>query len=184
MSKHQHTDRRAVLAAAAVSALLPAGAAASIPNTLPVGAVIRVSRGRFDPAQFAQVDAMIRRTGEYLVPAIRKLPGLIAYYAGTSPEGVTTQVSIWASSEQGLQMGTLPEMRDRARAEAIEMGEMMGVPVAKPAEPVTPAQARKLGLSDEIVAEYAHRPSGGLRVVADEGGTSLARVFGSARDAE
>ena len=65
---------------------------------------------------------MIRRTGEYLVPAIRQLPGLIAYYAGTSPEGMTTQISIWASTEQGSQMSSLPEMRDRARAEAIAAG--------------------------------------------------------------
>jgi hypothetical protein len=72
----------------------------------------------------------------------------------------------------------------RNPAEAIEMGEMMGVNVAKPVEPVTPAQARKLGLSDEIMAEYAHRPAGGLRVVADEGGTSLARVFGSSRSVD
>ncbi len=85
-------------------------------------AVIRVSRGRFDPVRFAEVDEMIRRTGEYLIPAIRRLPGLIAYYAGTSPDGLTTQVSLWENDAAGQQMRVLPEMRDRARAEAEAVG--------------------------------------------------------------
>lgn len=70
----------------------------------------------------------------------------------------------------------------RNAAEAIEMGEMMGVPVAKQPEAITPAQARNAGIPAEIVAEYSHRPNTGVKVVPDEGGTSLARVFGSARN--
>jgi hypothetical protein len=91
-------------------------------TTMPSTAVIRVSRGRFDPARFAEVDEMIRRTGDYLVPAIKRLPGLLGYYAGTAPEGLTTQVSLWESDAAGQQMRTLPEMRDRARAEAEALG--------------------------------------------------------------
>lgn len=34
-------------------------------------------------------------TGRYLVPAIKKLPGLISYHAGTSPDGSAVHVSIW-----------------------------------------------------------------------------------------
>jgi hypothetical protein len=88
----------------------------------PATAVIRVSRGRFDPAHFAEVDRMIKATGTYLTPAIRRLPGLIAYHAGTSPDGFTTQVSIWENEAAGMQMGSLPEMRDRARGEAEALG--------------------------------------------------------------
>jgi hypothetical protein len=96
--------------------------AAGQPRQLPPGAVIRVSRGRFDPLKFAEVNTMIQRTGEYLTPAIRKLPGLISYTAGTTPDGLTTQISIWESAEAGMQMSTLAEMRDRARVEAEAMG--------------------------------------------------------------
>jgi hypothetical protein len=89
---------------------------------LPPDAVVRVSRGRFDPARYAEVKAMTDETGTYLVPAISALPGLIAYYAATMPDGLTTQVSIWANAEAGRQMATLPEMRDRARAAAEALG--------------------------------------------------------------
>ena len=90
----------------------------SMPSQLPASAIIRVSRGRFDVARFDEVDAMIRRTGEYLIPAIQKLPGLISYCAGTTRDGLTTQVSIWESEQAGNQMSTLPEIRDRPRGEA------------------------------------------------------------------
>jgi hypothetical protein len=103
-----------------LSAALPADAKPK--KSLPQEAVIRISRGKFDPARYAEVDAMIRATGKYLVPAIEALPGLISYYAGTSTEGFTTQVSIWASESAGKQMSTLPEMRDRARKEAEALG--------------------------------------------------------------
>ena len=48
-------------------------------------AVVRVSRGNFDPARFDEVQAMTVATGRYLIPAIKKLPGLISYYAGRLP---------------------------------------------------------------------------------------------------
>ena len=46
--------------------------------TLPPTAVIRVSRGNFDPARFAEVELMTRNTGTYLIPAINRLPGLLS----------------------------------------------------------------------------------------------------------
>lgn len=39
-------------------------------ETLPPTAVIRVSRGNFDPARFEEVDRMTKETGKYLIPAI------------------------------------------------------------------------------------------------------------------
>jgi hypothetical protein len=89
---------------------------------LPETAVIRISRGRFDPVRFAEVDRMIKETGIYLAPAIKRLPGLISYHAGTSPDGFTTQVSIWETEAAGMQMRSLPEMRDRARVAAETLG--------------------------------------------------------------
>jgi hypothetical protein len=120
--KLKASRRRAV---AGIGTLGTLGAISALPSVangkslkLPAGAVIRVSRGRFDPARFDEVDAMIRATSKYLVPAIKTLPGLIAYYAGTSRDGLTTQVSIWSSEDAGKQMASLVEMRDRARGEA------------------------------------------------------------------
>ncbi|MCU0759072.1 MAG: hypothetical protein MUF07_07720 [Steroidobacteraceae bacterium] len=92
--------RKDFFLAAAAMTVAP-GSASTSATAVPAGAILRVSRGRFDPARFTEVDAMIRRTGDYLVPAIRRLPGLIAYFAATAPDGITTQVSVWESAEAG-----------------------------------------------------------------------------------
>ena len=72
--------------------------------SLPATAVLRISRGSFDPGRFAEVDAASRRVADYLVPAIKQLPGLISYYAGTSADGSTVHASIWDSDEHAAQM--------------------------------------------------------------------------------
>jgi hypothetical protein len=89
---------------------------------LPEGAVVRVSRGNFDPARFAEVQAMTIATGRYLIPAISRLPGLISYYAGASPDGSMVHVSIWDSAEHAGQMGRLKEMIVDARNDAEKAG--------------------------------------------------------------
>ena len=63
-------------------------------ESLPATAVVRVSSASFDPSRLAEVDAMNKRISEYLVPAIRQLPGLIHYYVGLSPEGSIVHVSV------------------------------------------------------------------------------------------
>jgi hypothetical protein len=85
--------------------------------SLPPTAVVRVSRGDFDPARFAEVDSANRRVADYLIPAIKQLPGLISYYAGLSPDGSSVHVSIWESDEHANQMGRLKEMIVDARSE-------------------------------------------------------------------
>jgi hypothetical protein len=90
--------------------------------SLPATAVLRISRGSFDPGRFAEVDAASRRVADYLVPAIRQLPGLISYYAGTSADGSTVHASIWDSDEHAAQMGQLKEMTVDARAELEAVG--------------------------------------------------------------
>lgn len=69
--------------------------AASPPST----AVIRVSRANFDPARFEEVEQMTRDTGSYLIPAIGRLGGLIAYYAGASVDGSMVHVSLWQTDD-------------------------------------------------------------------------------------
>jgi hypothetical protein len=85
-------------------------------------AVIRVSRGNFDPSRFDEVREMTSATGDYLIPAIKPLPGLIKYYVGASPDGSMVHVSIWESNEAAEQMGQLTEMIVDARSDADKVG--------------------------------------------------------------
>lgn len=89
---------------------------------IPPNAVVRVSHGDFDPARFPEVQEMTMATGRYLIPAIKQLPGLITYYACTSPEGSVVHVSIWESDEHANQMSRLKEMIVDARREGAEAG--------------------------------------------------------------
>jgi hypothetical protein len=91
-------------------------------ESLPATAVVRVSRATFDPSRFAEVDAMNKKTSEYLIPAIRLLPGLLHFYAGVSPEGSAVQVSVWDSGKHAAQLDRLTEMTVDARGEAEAVG--------------------------------------------------------------
>lgn len=84
--------------------------------------VIRVSRGNFDPQRFAAVEKMTRDTGVYLIPKIKELAGLHAYFAGASPTGSMVHVSLWESDPAASQMGQLKEMIVDARRDAEEVG--------------------------------------------------------------
>jgi hypothetical protein len=91
-------------------------------DSLPAAAVVRVSRATFDPSRFAEVDATNKKTSEYLIPAIKQLPGLIHFYAGVSPEGSAVQVSVWDTDEHAAQLNHLTEMTVDARGEAEAVG--------------------------------------------------------------
>ena len=93
-----------------------------MPESLPAAAVVRASRATFDPSRFAEVDAMHTKTAEYLVPAVKQLPGLIHFYAGVSPDGSALQVSIWDSEEHSAQLNHLKEMVVVARGEMEAVG--------------------------------------------------------------
>ena len=86
-------------------------------ESLPATAVVRVSAGSFDPGRFAEVDAVNTKVSAYLIPAISRLPGLIHFYAGVSPEGSGVNVSVWDSDEHAAQMDRLTEMTVDARGE-------------------------------------------------------------------
>ena len=89
---------------------------------LPPTAVVRVSRADFDPARFAEVERMTRDTGTYLIPAISRLSGHVAYFAGASPTGSMAHVSLWESDAHAQQMGSLKEMVVDARRDAEAVG--------------------------------------------------------------
>ena len=65
---------------------------------------------------------MNKKTSEYLIPAVKRLPGLIHFYAGVSPEGSAFHVSVWDSEEHAAQLDRLKEMAVDARAEAEASG--------------------------------------------------------------
>jgi len=50
----------------------------------------------------------------------------------------------------------------------LSLGQLFRVDVAKPPEPVTPAQAKKLGMPTAIVDRYSYRPAGALKLVKDD----------------
>ena len=61
--------------------------------------------------------------------------------------------------------------RDRWKTSAeeiITLGEMLGYDLAKPREVVTPNQAAKLGVSEEIVNAYVERTPGAFKLTLDE----------------
>jgi hypothetical protein len=91
-------------------------------KSLPATAVVRVSRSNFDPNLFAEVDALNTKQAEYLIPAIKQLPGLIRWYTGISPDGSLVQVSVWDSGEHAAQMDRLKEMAVVARGEMEAVG--------------------------------------------------------------
>jgi hypothetical protein len=91
-------------------------------ESLPATAFIRVSRATFDPSRFAEVDAMNIKTSEYLIPAVKRQPGLIRFYSGVSPQGSIVQISVWDSEEHAAQLDQLKEMAVVARGEAEAVG--------------------------------------------------------------
>jgi hypothetical protein len=91
-------------------------------------AVVRVSRGNFDPSRFAEVDAVNTKVSGYLIPAIQRLPGLIHWYAGVSPEGSIVNISVWDSHDHAAQMDGLKEMAVDARGE-MEAAGMTFTPI-------------------------------------------------------
>ena len=91
-------------------------------TTLASTAVIRVSRGTFDPGRFEEVERMTHETAKYLIPAIRQLPGLVEYFAAASPTGSVVHISIWDTDEHAQPMRRLKEMIVDARKAAEAVG--------------------------------------------------------------
>ena len=50
-------------------------------------------------------------------------------------------------------------------AEVLAMGQVLGLNLTKPAAPVTPTQAKKLGMSDEMLTGLADRPMSAAKLV-------------------
>jgi|GEM_PF-484259 len=114
------TDRRELLArAGALGALLAIGGCSGAePRVRRAGPddalepVVRVSRGRYAPDLFDRVKAELVSAGYGLIPAIRRLPGCLHYYAGVDRRTSTiVNLSVWSSLAHAEQMASMSEMK-------------------------------------------------------------------------
>jgi quinol monooxygenase YgiN len=73
--------------------------------------IVRLSRGHFAPEQLDLVTGALAAGEAVLVPAIRRLNGLLHYYVGVDAETCTmVNVSVWQTEADARQMATLSEM--------------------------------------------------------------------------
>jgi len=91
--------------------------------------IVRISRGRFDPAKVDVVAATLTSAQTQLIPAIERLSGLLHYYAGIDRTSATiVNVSIWDSLEHAQQMSTLAPMlalREQFAALGVQFDPML-----------------------------------------------------------
>ena len=57
----------------------------------------------------------------------------------------------------------------KADAEVLMLGQIYGVDISKPPQPITPTQAVKKGIPASLVNSYAARPPGAAKLVYDDG---------------
>jgi len=53
--------------------------------------------------------------------------------------------------------------------EVIALGDLMGVDLRKPQEAITPKQAIKKGLPEDVIGAYVEKTSGTMKLVLDDG---------------
>jgi hypothetical protein len=75
---------------------------------------VRISIGFFEASQAEKVEQMLdNEFKNSLIPAIQKLKGNLGYYVGIDRQKYAmTNVSIWETREDAMQMVTLQEMLD------------------------------------------------------------------------
>ncbi|MEJ6396146.1 hypothetical protein V8J82_23020 [Gymnodinialimonas sp. 2305UL16-5] len=79
--------------------------------------VIRISLARFQPSNADTVHALLDESRAILVPAIQGLKGNLGFYAGVdAAQGAMTNVSLWETEQDALQMANLRAMTDLAKA--------------------------------------------------------------------
>ena len=74
-------------------------------------AVVRLSRGAFEPENAAEVQAKLEESRATLEPALRQLRGLLHYYVAVDEQETTMiNVSVWTGLAEAKQMDTLAAM--------------------------------------------------------------------------
>ncbi len=73
--------------------------------------VVRISKGRFDPANAANAERLLGESERALREPLSRLPGLLHYYVGLDrSSGQLMNVSVWDTIEHARQLDTLREM--------------------------------------------------------------------------
>lgn len=127
-------------------------------------------------ASSVPVDMDARQLGvylRYLTAASKRLEALKDSLEEVALSKIRTghQVPYWTIGH-----GDARERWEVPATEVIAMGEMLGVQLAKPVEPITPAQARKLGVDPTVISAYSKKPQGTAKLVPmDE--TAAAKAF-------
>jgi hypothetical protein len=95
--------------------------------------------------------------------------GLQAQAEGLIRQGVA--VPHWMMAPAGGRLSWT-----KSAAEILALGEMVGVPLAKEAEPITPTQAKAMGFPPDLVGAYSATKSGAVRLELDDG-SAARKVF-------
>ncbi len=92
-------------------------------NKIPDNAIVRVSIGYYPPEQEAAVEEKLETVfKEKIMPAVKKLNGNIHYFVAIDKEKKSiTNVSLWETREDAMQMAEMKEMLEMAK-EFIELG--------------------------------------------------------------
>ena len=73
--------------------------------------IVRISKGRYPSSRHAEFTERMNKAAEFLIPAIRRLPGCVSFFAATDEASCTmVNVSVWETLEHAQAMATLPEM--------------------------------------------------------------------------
>jgi hypothetical protein len=73
--------------------------------------VVRISKGKFDPARLGDAERQLLESETSLREPLTALRGLVHYYVGIDREhGYLTNVSVWETLEDARQMDSLQEM--------------------------------------------------------------------------
>jgi hypothetical protein len=100
--------------------------------------------------ELRQIDDALQRLKARQTGLEEQAIGLIR--SGTMVPFFTAQHSV------GRERWTVPP------AEAFALGDLFGVDLRKPPEPITPNKARALGIDEAVISAYAERPRGAVRL--------------------
>ena len=134
-------------------------------------------RATFDPSRFAEVDATNTKTSEYLIPAVKQLPGLIHFYAGVSPDGSMLQVSVWDSVEHSAQLNHLKEMVVVARGEMEAIGVTFTPIVNYPSRAGPSDLIQQSGIAMQAIHARSSRTRAWRRDLTSEAAPICQRTF-------
>ena len=89
-------------------------------------------------------------------------------------DGLEAQGMAELKAGQRVPHFTLGEKETRRRwtkpaNEVLALGQLLGIDLAKPTEPITPSQAEKKGIDGSVILQYSEFPKGAIALIEDDG---------------